>query len=86
MPRTLEYPETKDYTPAHIVSKTTKLDNGRFGAIGALYFMGQRGMYVGATGNTRHAAERAVMAILDPNPYAAEQSERRLRAMERGGY
>lgn len=77
----LEYPETSADGAAHITTKTHKLGPDRFAAVGAIYFMGYRGMYVSAMGNTRRAAEKAVLSILDPNPNAAYQSEARLRAM-----
>ena len=77
----LEYRETSDYGAAHMVSKTHKIGEGRFAAVGAVFFQGCRCMYVSAVGATRRAAEKAVLAILDPDPYAAERSERRLRAM-----
>ena len=79
--KALEYPETTNYTPGHISTKTAKLPNGQFGAIGAIFFMGKRGQYVGAVGRTRYQAEKAVMAILDPDPHAAWRSETRLRMM-----
>lgn len=77
----LEYPDMIDYGAACILSKTSKLPDGRYGAVGAIFFMGHRGIYVGAVGATRHAAEKAVMSILEPDPNAAYRSERRLRAM-----
>ncbi len=77
----LELPALVSYTPAHIDSRTSKLADGRFAAVGAIYFQGYRGRYVSAIGSTRADAERNVMAILDPDPTAAYRSESRLRAM-----
>lgn len=77
----LEYPDMIAYGAACIVSKTSKLSDGRFATVGAIYFGGHRGLYVSAVGTSRHAAEKGVMSILDPDPGAAHRSERRLRAM-----
>lgn len=77
----LEYPELSHDGTARIVTKTHKLAPNRFAAVGAIYFRGYRGMYVSAVAHSRRAAEKAVMAILEPDPNAAYRSEARLRAM-----
>ena len=79
--KTFELPETVDYRPAHITTKTHTLGNGRFAAIGAIYFMGQRGFYLCSVGSTRRQAEQTLSSILDPDPDAAYRSEARLRMM-----
>lgn len=73
-------PKMVDYGAAHITTRTRKLAESRFAAIGAIYFMGRRGMYVASVGSSRAKAERAVMNILEPDPGAAYRSERFLRA------
>jgi hypothetical protein len=77
----LEYPALSYDSTPRVVTKTHKLAANRFAAVGAIYFKGYRGMYLCAVGETRRAAEKAVMSILDPDPNAAYRSEARLRAM-----
>ncbi|MHB8447832.1 MAG: hypothetical protein ACYC9P_07900 [Rudaea sp.] len=79
-----ELPEAVRYSAAHITTRTHKLPDGRFAAVGAIYFLGRRGLYVSAVGATRRQAERSVKKILDPDPHAADRSERCMREMEYG--
>lgn len=79
-------PESVNYSAAHITVRTHKVAPNRFAAVGAIYFLGQRGMYVSAAGSTRRQAENAVNAILDPDPRAAYRTESRLRMMEGGAW
>lgn len=88
----LTLPEAANYLAAHIITHTRKIGDGRFAAIGALYFMGQRGMYLTGLGSTRDQALKSVNYTLETGrplpknhrvrlPDAARESERRLRAM-----
>lgn len=90
--RQLELPETINYTPLCQTTRTRKLSNGQFAAVGALYFGGKRGLYFTGIGATRGQAVKSVEYTLETGrplprnyrgavPGAARDSERRLRAM-----
>lgn len=60
-----EYPATKAYRPLHQVSKTRKLDDGRFEGIAALYFLGVRQNMKTFIAETRARALRGAERLIE---------------------
>jgi len=58
------YPETSACGALHAASKTRKLPDGRFEAVAAFWYMGQRQNMKTATAETRGKAERAAMKAI----------------------
>lgn len=92
MTKSLELPETINYQAAQAVTRTRKIGEGRFAAIGAIYFGGRRGLYHVGLGATRSQAQKSLDYTLEtgrplpagyrgPVPDAAYASERHLRAI-----
>lgn len=88
----LTLPEIIQYQAAHVTTRTRKIGDGRFAAIGAIYCAGRRGMYVTGLGATRSQALKSVNYTLETGrpfpanfrgnlPDAAWESEMGLRAI-----
>lgn len=91
--KTYELPEQVNYTPLHATTRTHKIGEGRFCAVGALYFGGRRGLYLSCIASSRRQAEAAALYALEHGQQKpltergrardfAWESERFLRAME----